>query len=134
MQIHSAGPPLVHGADQVANAARELDRPRDAGYPAHPEQLQGGGGGAVGGGAGLAIATSTAYADQRDQAESACNIDGGDVLIVDDDPNGSTTCGFQKSVMSCDRTDCVVITDDRTGQRPTYGRGGGTSHTAAVRR
>jgi len=36
--------------------------------------------------------------------------------------------------MSCDRTDCVVITDDRTGQRQTYGRGGGTSRTAAVSR
>ena len=42
MQIHSAAPPPVRGADEVADAARELHRPRVAGHPAHPEQFRAG--------------------------------------------------------------------------------------------
>ena len=41
MQINSAPPPSVRGTNQVADAARELHRPRVAGHPAHPEQLHG---------------------------------------------------------------------------------------------
>jgi hypothetical protein len=50
MQIHGAPPPPVRGANAVADAARELHRPRVAGHPAHPEQFHGRDGGPVRGG------------------------------------------------------------------------------------
>ena len=50
MQIHSARPSSVRGADPVADLAREFHCPGVAGHPAHPEQFQGWHGGLVRGG------------------------------------------------------------------------------------
>lgn len=78
--------------------------------------------------AALGVTAGVAAADTRNQgardnAASVCDIGAGDVLVVDDDPNGYTTC-YQKTITtSCNPTDCIVITDDpRLSKRTTGSR------------